>query len=317
MKKWLLLFVLVPLMFGCVATEETKKTDAKTSFYNEAVDAADSQERSLEKGEAGIIAVSGNVTMTMPSGSVIEAKEGRIVPNGTKFVTDKDSSVQVAYTPSLGKSVLIEEKTEAIVTPEEEVKINIKKGKVFAILDKVKPGEKFQFETPHAIAGVRGTRPEMQVMIDATIVYVHEGEMGVLGLSMDDHLRALIPEGEKAKVLEQPDTPVFLEPLSDIDRNRGRELMRILEVNIRDFRDLHGGAFKILRTSIHAPKKKGSGRPVYDTAKSGPAYSQGYVDPSSDRNIGSGSRADQIGSSRPPDVTRPPSGDDKSGGRCP
>jgi len=232
---------------------------------------ASPQKEMLGEGEAGIVHVEGDVKLVAPSGALIGAQEGKKVPNGTRIQTGQDGRVQVGMSPDLGKSVLIEEKSIVTVTPQDETKAMIKKGSVFAVLDRLKPGATFQLETPRGIAGVRGTifRVISMPSGDKDAVLVSEGN--VSAFSPDLAELGGIAAGNKGYIARNQ--PLFTEPLSAQDTREMQRLKDFTETNRNDFRKLVGGFES--KAAPHAPKKTGpagaksSKRPGYD-AESGP-----------------------------------------------
>jgi len=233
------------------------------------------KKEALKEGEAGIVHVEGDVKVTAPSGIRISAEEGKLLPDGARIQTGATGRLQIGMSPDLGKTVLVEEKTVVTVTPKDDTKIDLERGSVFAALDTVKPGTKFQFETPRGIAGVRGTILRIISLLssDKDAVMVADGE--VAAFSPDYKELGGIRGGNKGYIGQNQ--PLFTEPLSPADVKQMQGLRNFTEMNKRDFNALVGG-FAARPADVHAPKKTGpaggksSKKPGYDpeTGPTGP-----------------------------------------------
>ncbi len=82
--------------------------------------------------------------------------------------TDKRTRIEVTL-PDVGK-VNIAENTQAVLKSENL--LEIVKGKIHALIDKLKPQTKFDVNTPTAIVGVRGTEYQIDVVDDGTTTLV-------------------------------------------------------------------------------------------------------------------------------------------------
>jgi len=218
--------------------------------------AAQNDEAPLRDNEAGIVDVKGQVTLVTSSGAKLGVREGQVVPSGAVFQTGNKSHVQIGFGPNLGKSILIEEKSKATVTPRADTKVDIEKGSLCAVLDKVKPGTKFQLETPHGIAGVRGTI--LRIMIEGTeksVVAVKHGIVATYTFRMRE--TGTITSGEKGYV--QENLPLFKEQLSADDVKNFDALTRTIDQNTREYMDMRNGNFDARTVVQHEPQKQSYG----------------------------------------------------------
>lgn len=225
-----------------------------------------SQRETLKEDEAGIVHVEGTVQVTSASGTVIKADEGVRLPEGARIQTEK-GRLQIGMGPSLGKSILVEEKSAVTVTPKDDTQVDIERGCVFAVIDQVKPGVPFQFETPRGIAGVRGTTLQIKSFPSADKDTILVANGAVTAYTPDYKELGTVTAGNKGHMAQNQ--PLFMEPLSAQDINVMEGLKKFTETNTRDFRALVGG-FAGSSGAAHPPKKTGpaggkqSKRPSYD-----------------------------------------------------
>lgn len=104
---------------------------------------------------ANITFIKGNVTVTR-DGQSSKAKLEDILYSSDKIIVGKESEIHFMFS-SLGVFKL-KSNTELILSQLGlETKVNLKKGKFFTALKKLKKTQKFNIQTPTAVAGVRGT----------------------------------------------------------------------------------------------------------------------------------------------------------------
>lgn len=220
----------------------------------------------LKEDEAGIVHVEGAVQVTSASGAVIKADEGVRLPEGARIQTEK-GRLQIGMGPDLGKSVLVEEKSAVTVTPKDDTQVDIERGCVFAVLDKVKPGAPFQLETPRGIAGVRGTTLQIKSLPSADKDTILVANGAVTAYTLDYKELGTVAAGNKGHMAENQ--PLFTEPLTAQDVKVMDGLSKFTDVNKRDFSALVGG-FAGSSGAAHPPKKTGpaggkpSKRPAHD-----------------------------------------------------
>jgi len=128
-----------------------------------------------------VTAVEGTVNVTNSSGTEGVA-EGSLVYIGDNFETGADSGIKIMLDDdsliSLGENTALEI-NEFIYTPDKRESIsNITKGKIRAILKKIKGSDSnIEFVTPNAVAGIKGTT--LYIHVENNLFAVKEGVVGV------------------------------------------------------------------------------------------------------------------------------------------
>lgn len=108
--------------------------------------------------EVGIISSVGDAKVEVSPGTGLKAcKPGLALKEGSKIVTGKDSSVEIAFNKDLSNMVEVGENSHVIVKLEGDEKIELINGEIFSVIEGLEPGEGFKVKTPCAVCAVRGT----------------------------------------------------------------------------------------------------------------------------------------------------------------
>ena len=131
-------------------------------------------------GDAKIYATNTNNVSTLTKGMPVSA--------GSKIITGKDSYVELVFDNEQGNIVKILEKTEVIILLENDEKIQLIDGELYAMLQNLKNDEKFVVRTPSATCGARGTGWTTKYGKDVTETQVFDGVVYVRGINEDGSL---------------------------------------------------------------------------------------------------------------------------------
>lgn len=146
----------------------------------------------------------------------VDAQEGMAVSRGDSIQTYGSSFAEIRFGEKRNDFVKIDEQTKASLQLNEKENadsLNLKEGKVFALIRSLKAGSKFQVNTSVAVCGVRGTGVEVESKEDTSTFKVHEGEAEVITLNrfgQPTEEAVLLEEGYKTTVgkterrLEEP-----------------------------------------------------------------------------------------------------------------
>lgn len=108
--------------------------------------------------EIGVISSTGDARVEVTPGSgLTECKPGLLLKEGSKVVTGKDSSVEIAFNKDRSNMVEVGENSHVIIKLEGDERIELINGEVFAVIEGLEPGEGFKVKTPCAVCAVRGT----------------------------------------------------------------------------------------------------------------------------------------------------------------
>lgn len=108
---------------------------------------------------------------TLYSGDQIDVKAGNYV----QIAMDQDKN-NIIHVPG-GSMVQI--------TKDKAITLDLSRGKVFALLDRLEPGTQFKVMTPTAVSTVRGTYFGVKQVGGTTETHVYRGEVGVNGRQAD------------------------------------------------------------------------------------------------------------------------------------
>jgi hypothetical protein len=140
----------------------------------------------VSAAEVKVISVSGNVEVTPPvSGRPEKPKVDMFLKEGTKVVTKAKSEIEVAFNDEATNVVKISENTHVVIKLDQDDKIELIDGELFAALKDLEKGETFQVRTPCAVCGARGTGWQMKTTGKATDVAVFDKKVYVQGLNKD------------------------------------------------------------------------------------------------------------------------------------
>ncbi|MBN2121389.1 MAG: FecR domain-containing protein [Candidatus Omnitrophica bacterium] len=140
------------------------------------------QSQQNEKQYAEVLYISGSPQVA-PAGEdeYIKAELGMLLGKGDKIRTDANSYIELGFNKSENNILRIDTSSNAVLLLEEEQKISIDEGRVFAIINELAKGAVFEVRTPTAVAGARGTEWLTIVEEDSTDVEVFEGTSYVKG----------------------------------------------------------------------------------------------------------------------------------------
>jgi FecR protein len=120
----------------------------------------------------------------------VQVEEGLRLQSGDKLQVGDDSYVELSFDEAEENVVRVDSNSHVMLILKEDEKLELLKGRVFAAIDNLPSGLKFEIRTPTAVAGVRGTDWLTTVEGDLTRVEAISGEPYVKGFNEDGSLRS-------------------------------------------------------------------------------------------------------------------------------
>lgn len=203
------------------------------------------KEVSLSSDKAGVVKTVGEVTIVKTDGKSYKAAEGAALTDGDQLLVGKGASVQVAFGDNLERTVSIEEDSEIKLTPSENTRLTMLKGKLFAAVKNLAADEKFDVRTPVAVCCVRGTVFQILVVADQVDVSTYEGSVYLQ--SPEDYAKGLaavswVNRGSRTKAGIGWHALVVV-PMSSADMNRGVSYSRTVWAVVADYTKRRGKKF--------------------------------------------------------------------------
>lgn len=130
----------------------------------------------------------------------IVAEEGMAIKKGDRIKTFKFSAVEIALDRDAKNVIRVEQNSEFLLDKIAERKTTLPQGKVFALLEGLKPGSSFEVRTPTAVCGVAGSGIFVDTDGNRTTAGCHENQAYAKGIKEDGSLtpEKIIKEGYKS-----------------------------------------------------------------------------------------------------------------------
>ncbi|MFC1703208.1 FecR domain-containing protein [Candidatus Omnitrophota bacterium] len=110
-----------------------------------------------------------------------KAKEGEHLDTNYELLTKKNAECTFSFGEKLERAMTIKQNSQIKIADIDAGNLELPKGRVFSLIERMDKEETFQIRTPTAVAGVRGTGWSMESG-KQTSVRCFEGEVAVKGL---------------------------------------------------------------------------------------------------------------------------------------
>ena len=116
-----------------------------------------------------------------------KAKKDDTLRKNYELMTKNRAECTFTFGGELDGAITLKGNSQLKFTDTEVRRLNLTKGRVFSIIDKLDKNSSFEISTPVAIAGVRGTGWTVEAE-EETAVRCFEGEVSVQGLDQEGHV---------------------------------------------------------------------------------------------------------------------------------
>ncbi len=173
------------------------------------------QETSALSQDNGIILfMEGDVKVkSEKSDAWISAKKGMVLIKGDNLKTGGKSWAEIGFGRDFKNSVRVQENTHVVFTDLGATKINLIKGELRSLVEKLSKNAVFEIRTPVSVCGVRGTG--WDTITDGKIAEtdVYENTVFFSGFGEGPGGEGVILEGGKMGFLTDPEKPITIEDL--------------------------------------------------------------------------------------------------------
>jgi co-chaperonin GroES (HSP10) len=145
-----------------------------------------------------------------------KARSDMAIQNGDTITTSADSGIEIKFGREQKNFIALKDNTDVRAGQIErkgDKSLELKKGKVLTLIEKLDENSKFEVRTPQAVCGVVGTGFETSSEKEATVIKVYEGQVQVKGfllggLAQTDEIA--VREGNMVKIIKNrpPENPV-------------------------------------------------------------------------------------------------------------
>lgn len=152
----------------------------------------------------------------------ISLKVGDALYKGDTLVVTQGNKVQLAFDQQAENVMHIEGPTELQIDRINPTDIQLKQGKVFALLDKKGPASHFKVFAPTAIAAVRGTQFQVMARGQETQILTYRGQVEVNGRKASGEPTdesVILGPGQKTKTVSVGTAPAPTDLLSQSEQN--------------------------------------------------------------------------------------------------
>ena len=149
-------------------------------------------------------------------------KVGDALREGDRVIVIRGNKVQLAFDKACQNIVQIEGESSFTLNSLAPARIQMEKGKMFALLDNLPSGSQFSIQTPTAIAAVRGTRYQVNTIDQQSNILVYRGEVGVNALNSSGEITGPtlgVTAGQKTSIGGPGQAP--LPPIALTDEETG------------------------------------------------------------------------------------------------
>ncbi len=159
-------------------------------------------------------------------------KAGDILYAGDQLDVKSGNVVQIALDSDKENIIHIPGDTLVQITKDRAINLEMSRGQVFALLDRLEPGTKFRVVTPTAVSTVRGTYFGVKMAGTSTETSVYRGEVGVNGRQADG--RALgaaigVRAGQKTSVAHTGTRPAEPKQMTEAEFNQINSVIAALD----------------------------------------------------------------------------------------
>ncbi len=137
-------------------------------------------------------------------------KVGDVLKMGDRVIVTHGNKVQLSFDKDCKNIVQVEGDAMFYMDPAQPAKIQLQKGKMFALLDNLSPGSQFAIQTPTAVAAVRGTQYQVNILGQQSNIMTYRGRVLVSSVDAqgNETLDSVILEaGQKTSVDEVNKAP--------------------------------------------------------------------------------------------------------------
>ena len=152
-----------------------------------------------------IIKVKGQVLLRQDESSPWQkAKKGDSFSENYELMTKQGGECTFAAGDTVNKALTLKENSQLKVSPEAVGRLELTRGRVFSLIEKMDQGSTFEIKTPVVVAGVRGTGWSVEAE-KGTSVKCFEGKVYAKGLDENGSVVSDtdIPEGSGVQVREK------------------------------------------------------------------------------------------------------------------
>lgn len=175
--------------------------------------------------EGKVVYIRGSV-LVMKTGTTIwlDAEKGQALNDQDKIKTLENSYAEIALDKALKNIVKLEQFSEITIVKIKPAEIELPRGRVLSLLQKLERGSKFEVKTPTAVAGVSGSGMSVETDGATAIVGVFENKAFVQGIDEQGNRMSPvdIDEGFK-RIVERFGMPGELIALTDFERQQWSE----------------------------------------------------------------------------------------------
>lgn len=167
-----------------------------------------------EEGEAIILFMQGEVKIKGEGYTGwVDAVKGMILFSGNKLKTGYDSWAELGLGGDYANVIRIQEKTLVELTDLGPVDVNLLKGELRALVEKLSKDETFEIRTPMSVCGVRGTGWDTNTDGEKVVVDVYEDSVYFAGVTQRGPMGDPLIKTGKRGILTDPLKPIKIKDL--------------------------------------------------------------------------------------------------------